>query len=265
MKNKGLVIALIILLTIVVFFLIMFLVVYLNSENNFKIGLFNIGSRNNNVIYNKTFELEKIDGIEIKQDTGDVIFKESEDDSIQVVLYGENQGDADVALTNHNLNIDYTHKTKFAFFSFGTAKNDIIIYIPSNYKNDIKITNDYGDCEVIDLENARVNIECDAGEVRLGTVKDATIKCDYGNIRVKEILNKCDMEANCGNIEIETISIKENSSIKADLGNVDIDKTADIYIDADVDLGKSNINNNNRNSEVTLKINCDCGNITINN
>ena len=129
----------------------------------------------------------------------------------------------------------------------------------------ISANNDYGECKIADLENATINIDCDCGNVEIGKIRSATIKCDYGNIEIKEIMNKCDIKADCGNIQIDTISIKENSSIKADLGNVDINNTNDIYIDADVDLGKTNINKNNRNASVTLKVNCDCGNVTINN
>ena len=61
----------------------------------------------------------------------------------------------------------------------------------------------------------------------------------------------------CGNAEIDTLSINENSNIEVDLGNIEIGSTNDIYIDASVDLGKTNINNNNRNSSVTLKVKCD--------
>ncbi len=265
MNNKGLIIARIILLTIMVFLLTIFLVSYLSVRRNFKNGGFFIESKSNNVIFDKTYELEEIGNIDIKQDAGDVFFRETENNYIQVVLYGENQEDVDVSLRDKNLNIDYTHKGNFGFFNFNVTKNDIIIYLPSNYKNEIKIKNDYGICEMDDLENARVNIDCDAGDVKLGKIKDATVKCDYGNVNVKEILNKCDIKADCGNIEIDKISIQENSTIKADLGNIDINNTNDIYIEADVDLGKTNINNNNRNAEVTLKINCDCGNVTVNN
>mgnify|MGYP004577501949 CR=1 FL=1 len=35
--------------------------------------------------------------------------------------------------------------------------------------------------------------------------------------------------------------------------------------DASVDLGNSNIKKNNRNAEITLKVHCSCGNVTINN
>ena len=232
----------------------------------FKNGIFSIGSKSTNIIYDKQFELEDIKDIDIKQDAGDIIIKESENDSVKVVLYGENEGDAQVELNNGKLTIDNTHNRRsFVFFNFGVTKNDIIIYVPSNYSNDIKIKNDYGECEITDLENATVNINCDAGNVEIGKIRNATIKCDYGNIEIKEIMNKCDIKADCGNIQIDTISIKENSSIKADLGNIDINNTNDIYIDADVDLGKTNINKNNRNANVTLKVNCDCGNVTINN
>lgn len=266
MKNKGLIITLIIILSIIIFLLVIFLVSYLKGEISFKNRIFNIGSKSTNIIYDRQFELEDIKEIDIKQDAGDILVKETTEDYIKVVLYGENEGDAQVELNNGKLTIDNTHNRRsFVFFNFGVTKNDIIIYVPYNYSNDIKIKNDYGECELTDLENATVNIDCDAGNVELGKIKNATIKCDYGNIEIKEIRNKCDIKADCGNIQIDTISIKENSSIKADLGNIDINNTNDIYIDADVDLGKTNINKNNRNASVTLKVNCDCGNVTINN
>ena len=64
---------------------------------------------------------------------------------------------------------------------------------------------------IIDLENAEVNINCGAGDVILGKIKNATIKCNFGNIKIKEVLNKCDIESDFGNIEIDCILILENS------------------------------------------------------
>lgn len=262
MKNNGLIITAIILLSIVVFLLVMFLVMCLTGRISFGGIMFGMGSKSTNVIYDNQFKLEDIKNIEIREDAGDIIIKETSDDYIKVVLYGDNSNDAKVDLNNGKLDIDNTHKRTRIF---GGRKNEIIIYMPSSYSNEIKVKNDYGNCEITDLENATVNIDCDAGNVEIGKIKNATIKCDYGNIEAEEILNKCEIKANCGNIKIDRISIQDNSSIKADLGNVDINNTNDIYIEADVDLGKTNINNNNRNSNITLKIDCDCGNITINN
>lgn len=263
MKNKGMIITLIILLSIITVFLVMFLVACLKGGFNFKNGFFNLGYKSTNIVYEKQFDLEDIKHIEIKQDAGDIIFKETMNNYIQLSIYGENENGVEVDLNNGNLNIDYTHKRKFSFLNFGVTKNGIIVYIPHSYSDEINIKNDYGICEITDLENATINIDCDAGDVQLGKVKNVNIKCDYGNIDIKEILNKCKIKADCGNIEIDKVYIQEDSSIKADLGNIDIKETNDIYIDADVDLGKTNIEQNNRNAEITLKLDCDCGNVTI--
>ncbi len=265
MKNRGLIITLIILLAITVFLLTMFLVACLTGRTSFGGKLFSFETKSSKIIFDKNFELAEIKNIEIKQDAGDVIFKETANDYIQVVLYGEDEKNAEVSLNNNNLHIDNTHKNGLSFINFGVTKNDIIVYIPASYQNNIKVNNDYGNCEITDLENASVDIDCDAGNVMLGKIKNAKIKCDYGNIEIKEILNRCDLKADCGNIEVDKISIKENSTIKADLGNVNINDTNNVYIDADVDLGKTQINQNNRNAQITLKINCDCGNVTVNN
>ena len=266
MKNKRIIITLIILLSIIVFFLVIFLVMCLTGKINFPGGIFGFSTvKSNNIIFDKTYKMEDINNIDINQDAGDIIFKETSDDDIQVIVYGENESDVDVNLDQNSLSIDNTRTKKFAFFNFGITAKDIIVYIPSTYSKEIKIKSDCGKCELSDLENAAVDIDCNAGNVKLGTIKNANITCDCGNVEIKEILNACDIKVDCGNIEIDTISIKENSTIKADLGNIDINNTNDIYIDADVDLGKTNINKNNRNAEITLKINCDCGNVTVNN
>ncbi|MCI8654663.1 MAG: DUF4097 domain-containing protein [Clostridia bacterium] len=262
MKNKGLIIALIILLSIAIFFLVMFLVKYLSGGMDFTTSF---GSKSTKVIFDEQFKIEDVKNIDINQDAGDIIFKETDEDYIKVVIYGKNEKDAQVDLNGEKLNIDYINKRNFAFFNFGEIKNDIIVYIPSNYSKEIKIKNNYGKCEIIDLEGATVNVDCDAGDVSIGKIKNANIRCDYGNVEIKEVLNKCDIKADCGNIKIEQVSIQENSTIKANFGNVEISDTNDIYIDTEVDLGNTDINRNNRYAEITLKINCDCGNITINN
>ena len=263
MKNKGLIITLIILLTISVVLLIFFLVSCLTGKINFKNGFIHFNSKSTNVILSKEFEKEDIKSIDIKQDAGDIIFEKTEKDYFKVLCYGDDINDVKLELINGKLNIDYKHKENNNFFNFKSTSNDIIVYIPSNYSNDIKIKNNCGDCDIPDLENASVNIDCDAGDVEIGKIKNANVQCDYGNIKINEVLNKCDIKANCGNIEVNKIAIKENSSIKADLGNVDINDINDIYIDANVDLGKTIINKNNKSAEITLKIDCDCGNVTV--
>lgn len=263
-NNKSMIIITIILLSLVVISLIIFLIAALKGNVGYNLGLINFNSESN-LIIDRTFENENINEINIKQDAGEIIFKESENQNIKVEIYGNDKNVVDIVLEEDVLSIDYTHQKAFSIFSFGTPKNDIIVYIPSNHEIKINLENDYGECEMVDLENAEVNIDCDAGDVKLGKIKNAIIYCDYGNIEIDEILNKCNIEANCGNIEINKISITENSSIIADMGNVEIEQTNDIYINGNCDMGSVNINENNRNSEIELKIESNCGNITVNN
>ena len=263
MKNKGLIIALIIILTIIMFLLVMFLVTYLRGGITFSNRGISMTRTSKNVIYDKTYSFNDINDIEIKQSAGDITFKEISGDNIQVVVYGDDESDVEVNIINNNLNIDYKKNYKFSFWFFGTRKNNIIVYLPSNYANKIDIKNDYGNCKIENFVNAQVNVDCNAGNVEVGKIKNAYIKCDCGNIEVEEVLNKCELRADCGNIEVRKMTINENSLIKADLGNINVVEINDIFIEADVDLGKKNINHNNRNSDITLKIKCDCGNINV--
>ena len=155
MKNNGLIVTLIILLSIIVFFLVTFLVVYLKGGVNFM----NFGSNSTNVIFDDTFNMENIQNIKINQDVGDIIFKETTNDYIQVVLYGDNNDTANVQVIDDRLDINYVIRKKISFFNFGVTKKDIIVYIPKSYSNMITIKNSYGNSEIIDLENATVNIE----------------------------------------------------------------------------------------------------------
>lgn len=157
MKNNGLIVALIILLSIIVFFLVMFLVIYLRGGINFM----NFGSNSTDIIFDETFSMENIQDININQDAGDIIFKETTNDYIQVVLYGNSKDIANVKATDNRLDINYTVQKHFTFFSFGANKKDIIVYIPQRYSNNITIKNSYGDCKIPDLENPSVNIESD--------------------------------------------------------------------------------------------------------
>lgn len=260
MSNKTPIVFTIILLSVIIFCLVMFLVTYLCGE---RIKMFSIGSRNSNMILDREIELGDIKDIEIKQDAGNVIFKESTNNKIRVIAYGKNENDIKINESSDKLSIDYTRQKRIVFFNFGNIKNDIIIYIPTNYSNEITIHNDLGNCEIIDLPDASLDIDCNAGNVEVGKVKNATIKCDLGKVELDEVLNKCDIEIDSGNVEIMKLFINEDSKIKCDLGNINIKEINDIYIESNMDLGQTNINGSNRNADVTLRLECDCGNINV--
>ena len=262
MKNKTPIIMLLILISIIVFCLVSFLIVYLiKGEEN----MLSVGNVSDNVVLEKTFELETIEEIEVIQDYGNITFEENPEDTIRVVIYGKNTENASASLNNKKLKIEDRTKNRFLFFNFGLAKSGITVYIPSTYANQIKIKVDCGDIKMNSLEKATLIAECDAGNIELENIKNANIKCNAGNIEAQEIFNKCEMELDAGNVKIEKLTLQEASKIDVDLGDVKIKETNDIYIDAKTGLGDTKINNNNRTSNVTLKIKVDCGNIKVEN
>ena len=264
MKNKGLIITLIIILFIIIIGLIAFLYLSLSGKINFQLGFKNWGTKSSNIIFDTSYELDSIDNLEILSSAGNIKFEESEDSKIRVVAYGQNDNDLKVTLNENTLKVDYSeHKNVNIGFNFYI--NDIIVYIPKNYSKEINIDADYDDIEMIDLENATINIKGDCGSVKLGKVKNISIENDYGDVEIGEILNKFTIESQCGDVKIDKVQIAENSYIKSDYGNVKIKETNDIYIDAKTDFGDTKINTNNRHSEVTLKIEADCGDIKIEN
>jgi len=190
MKNKGLIITLIILLSIAIFFLVMFLVTYLNGGINFRNGIFNIGSKSTKIVFDKEFEIFNIQNINVKQNTGDVIIKEAQNDNIKVIIYGEDVGDVSVNMDDGNLNIDYYNEKNFHFFNFGNIKNDIIIYIPSSYLGTIKIENDLGDVKIGETNDIFIDAHCDLGDEKI-----------KNNSRQSEVTLKIDVD--CGDIKVE--------------------------------------------------------------
>ena len=170
MRNKTGIIILLILLSIIIFSLTMFLVSYLCGGENTMIGW---GIKSKNIIFNKSYTLEEIQDIDIKQDMGDIIFKETSSDKIEVIIYGENEDDVDVNLNYDKLLIDYHRKNRFFFFNFGFTKSNIIVYLPEKYDRSISIQNDLGNCEIANLENVSIDVNCNAGDVKVGRVRNA--------------------------------------------------------------------------------------------
>ena len=192
------------------------------------------------------------------------IEENTDDQKVKVLVYGEQNRQIDVSVDNGKLKIDNT-KSKRVVFSFNNHIDEITVYLPRNYNKEINVKSDYGNVDMIDLENATINIEESCGDINLGKVKNLQIDSDYGSIDVDTVLNKLDIEIDCGDLKIKNIELKENSKIKNDLGDVKIGNTNDIYIDANVDLGEYKINKNNRYAESTLKIDVNCGDIKVEN
>ena len=256
MKNKGLVITMIILLTIIVAILIVILCLGISGKISF-MGF--IRAKSKDIVYDEKYETEKIEKISIKSSAGDIKFEESDDKKIRVVVYGEKENKIDVEQTGNTLKVESIQKSHI--FGFNIRLNDIVIYLPKEYEKEIEM----GDIEIVSLENASIKIEQNCGDINLGKIKNAEIENDLGTTEIEEVLNSLNIKSNCGDIKIKKLTLQENSKIENDLGDVKIGETNDIFIDAHCDLGDEKIKNNSRQSEVTLKIDVDCGDIKVEN
>lgn len=294
MKNKKLIIILIVVLTIICISLITLMVNVLNGK--FKFTSLRFSNVSNELIIDETYKNE-FTKINISTDASDIYIKNTTEKNVKVKIYGDKDN---TTISSDNNELKITTKSKPCFgICFNQQISKVEIYLPKEYSNEISIINKYGNIEIDEFINSNINIEEDCGNViiksantitayndygniEIGEVNDANIEAsagnieikkvynltvinDYGNIDVENVLNYINAEADCGEVNIDNININENSKIVNDLGNIKIGKTNEIYIDAKTELGNVKINNNYQKSNITLKIENDCGDIKANN
>ena len=273
--NKGLKITLIIILSILVIGIIAFLIFALTNKS-FKFS-FNIAEYKEIAIDEQYDNI--YDKITIDSKAAKITIKETDEDKIKVIVYADKEK-TKVEKNNNALRI-INDIDGCRGFCFKQTIAKIELYLPSTYSNTLTINNNFGDIDVADFDNLTLNIDEDAGNIKIGHIKNGniennagnitiaeaenlTINEDAGNIEIGKVTNKLDIKEDAGNIKIDTIDIKENSNIKNDLGNIEIGKTNKIKIEAHTDLGSSKVNDSDSSSEITLTIKNDCGNITVN-
>ena len=295
MKNKKWIITLIILLSIVMVVLSIFFVGLL--QGNFKFKGFRFGIQSSNeLILDKIYE-EKFNNIIIDATTSEIFIKRNDTENIKAIVYGEKDY-TDVETNLETLNIKISKKNCIGF-CFNQKSAKIEIYLPEEYAGNINIKNDYGDISIAEFLNANIDIDEDCGDVLIlggNTVKvdndygdieieksnlltinedcgdviisstnDAIVKNSYGDIKIKSVNNYLHLENDCGDIELNNINLTKDSYIKNDYGDIEIGNTNELFIDAKTDLGKVKIKNNYHKSDITLKIENDCGDIKVNN
>ena len=276
MNNKTLKIILIIFLSILVIGLSVFFVNILTNKN-FRFGHFSFGHK------------VKSSNIEIK---------EGNESKVKVVIYGD-KDETNVEIVNNKLNIKSNEK-KCIGFCFNMTIAKIEVYLPSSYSGNINIENNYGDVNIGNFDNLILDAKLDAGDIKVDSLKSGKIKNSYGDIKIlgysKELeidqdcgdvevseVDRIKLENNygdidigkvneylqikedCGDVKIDSLNLKENSSIHNSYGDIKIGSTNEIYINAKTSLGDTKINNNYQKSDVTLTIDNSCGDIRINN
>lgn len=297
MKNKGLTITLIVILTIICLALTSFMFFIINGNFNVFNFHLNIGSsESKELVFDETYA-KIFDEINIKSEYSNIYIKTAEDDEIRVLVYSD-KDDIDVVEDKNNLNIT-VNKKKCIGFCFNRDISRVEVYVPKDFDKSLGIVNGYGDIEIDNLEKANIKAESDCGDISILGAKDVLISNDYGDIELGTVLkanikqsagetkiDKVDyitvessygdikidyvgaflnLSADCGDIKINEINLIKDSKIINNLGSIKIGNTNEIYFDAKTDLGDIDINNNFPKSDITLRVENDCGDIKINN
>lgn len=292
-KNKALTITLIIVLALIAISITWLMVKIISGDSKLNLRLFNTVS--NELVLDETYDTQ-FTKIDIQSSAGDVYIKEANGNEVQVIIYGE-KDNTKVKTVNNELVINIESEFCIGFCFNSSSK--VEVYLPNDYEHQIKIENEYGNIEIANFENASIEIQADSGDVaiqsaniakitndygniEIGTVneadvsnaagnitidyvRDAKVKNDFGDIEIDTVSNYLNLTNNCGNIQVDNITLNKNSVISSDFGDVEIGNTNEIYISAKANLGDVDINNNYQKSEITLNIKNNFGNIEVDN
>lgn len=296
-KNNTLTIVSIVLLSIVSIGLVGLMIGLMTGRTNFGHFKLNLSSRESTeLIYEETYD-NQYQTINVESGYANIHFKKSDNDQIKVVVYSDEE-EPKVNASSDELSVELKDD-KCTFFCINKHISRIEVYVPALYENEIIINDNYGDIEVDDFINATMKINNDCGDIKVSGANILEVNNDYGDINIGNAI-EVNAVASCGNIDIDTVDIAkiadeygditidtvnkymsitdecgdieinnayitEESNIKNDFGNIKINNTSEIYFNATTDLGDVKINNNYNKSDVTLKLENDCGDITIDN
>ena len=234
------------------------------------------------IIYDNTFE--KIASINVDVTSYDVELKESNNDTIKVEISGskKNQDKFHVEEENGNLTINENGSSVCIGFCLDGA---ITIYLPNQdiiYHHKSSSGNIYSDIDLgsvdintmsgdvtlknindgtisstsgnINVANAnKLNVSATSGDISLDEPKNLVANTQSGNIKVRSITSKMDITTTSGDINISSLSIKEDSKAEAKSGNIDIKLDKDVFIDATTRSGNIDIDNTNTNPTLIIK------------
>lgn len=234
------------------------------------------------IIYDNTFE--KIASINVDVTSYDVELKESNNDIIKVEISGskKNQDKFHVEEENGNLTINENGSSVCIGFCLDGT---ITIYLPNQditYHHKSSSGNIYSDIDLrsvvinttsgditlknindgtvsstsgnINIRNAnKLNVSATSGDISLDEPKNLVANTQSGNIEVRSITSKMDITTTSGDINISSLSIKEDSKAEAKSGNIDIKLDKDVFIDATTRSGNIDIDNTNTNPTLIIK------------
>ncbi len=249
-KSKGLIITLIVLLSLIAVSLTGIMVFVITGSIS-DIGAIRIMPKAS-VYFDESYSSADITDIQINSDAGDITIKNSADSQVRVVANGNNQEHFNADLKDGKLTIESKasqsakSKTVRNFWGADFEGADLEIYIPNDL-NSLNVSSAFGDVDI------------------LSSVKtDVQVQSDFGDIKADSLIGSFNIHSNLGDIEIGRADISSDSSASTNLGDVEIEKTSDVNINANTSLGECRVKNSNSQSPITLRAESDLGDVEVN-
>ena len=255
MKNKGVKIALIIILAILIIALVNFMIYAIINRNNdysVKFSLIAFGD-NTEKIFEKEYEPEELDKINVDVLSSNVIIEKADVDKIKVTAYGEKDEKINETINNNELSITKSKTKVFIFAMLYWCDEKIIIQVPNECDEEFNIHTSSGDIAAPNLENNVINFETSSGKIECGNINNGNFKSSSGDITVgsgNEItiqtssgsikagdFNKLSAEASSGDVEVGKVG---ESTIKTSSGKMLVESAK--RLQAEASSGEMDIN-----------------------
>lgn len=255
MKNKGVKIALIIILAILIIALVNFMIYAIINRNNdysVKFSLIAFGD-NTEKIFEKEYEPEELDKINVDVLSSNVIIEKADVDKIKVTAYGEKDEKINETINNNELSITKSKTKVFIFAMLYWCDEKIIIQVPNECDEEFNIHTSSGDIAAPNLENNVINFETSSGKIECGNINNGNFKSSSGDITVgsgNEItiqtssgsikagdFNKLSAEASSGDVEVGKVG---ESTIKTSSGKILVESVK--RLQAEASSGEIDIN-----------------------
>lgn len=215
-----------------------------------------------NQVHYESYDVD-FETLKISAKAGVIDVKDTLEDKMTVIIYSDEAKEYEVKKYDDIFKIDVENEgcRGFACLKYNTPK--IEVYVPEKYAEKIVIKNNYGDINVGYFEKATLDIDEDMGKVSVKAAKDIKVRNDMGATEINKAYSRVDIDASMGSVDIDELSLDQNSNIEASMGSINISKTNNVYIDAKADMGSVNVAKNDRESKVELKVRCSMGSINI--
>lgn len=289
MKNKTLIITNIIILSCVAIGLLIFMFWGINTRHSFF-------DYKKEMLASETFTLNDIKNINVDLKNYDIEFREGNDNEIKVEIYGseKSKDNVNIDLKSDKLNILQTGST--LCFGFCFADNEVVIYIPRDFKREMDINTVSGDVDILlNLISDNIKIRTTSGDITIQNLNNGDISSTSGDITLKEarnlelstvsgdidvdkvvrlnakttsgevnaleILESLDIKTTSGDVTVRDFSINSDSKIESVSGEVTVWLNNEAIINAETKSGDKDIKSSN--GEYTLNLRTTSGDITV--